>query len=640
MKKITCKSIILSALLMFGFIIQNTVYSQSGEQCAIKSISAKERQKNPLLYDSNRAQIEEFTRNFAASNVRYRGVNSTTTIPTVVHIIHNGEAVGTYPNISDAQILSAISNLNDAFKNQSIYAGSAFYNNPMDVEFVLAKVKADGASTTGIDRIDVTGKSYAAAYNTNGLNGDLTTGANADILFKDYYWNSQDYMNVWIVKKIDGVDTGSGASGTLGYATYPRSFPGSSDGLVCQARAFGYNPAYTAANPAATPGFDFGSSSTPSSGNGTADHEVGHYFNLDHTFVGDDQGGPAGTICPLDLVVGTNSDGCADIPPHKRTNSICPADSMTANSCVTGGGPNNYIHNFMNYSNDACFTGFSNDQRTRVYAAINGPRSAFKTAISHVTPAIVNFPVLTTYMPICTNQSNSTLGIFEVNINGIIYKSVSALHDGGYLNRVATQPTTILNSNTAYNITVKVGVGNTTDDELVDVYIDYNNDGSFNSTNERIFQSAAGTGKKNGAVFNIAFTTPTLGNFTADQKLRMRVISGFDNAVATIANAYTSDYGNIEDYSVAISSTLSIENNTIASKNLSVNPNPTSNFLNINNQTNSKITSIIIFDVVGKQVYQGSATDQINVDFLENGLYLMKFEFENGSVLNNKFIKN
>ena len=639
MTKITYELLLTAFVLLFGFLKQNEGYAQSTEKCAIKSITIAERSKNPLLYDLNRAQVEEFTQNYIEKNLQSRGINSTITIPTVVHIMHNGEAAGTYPNISDAQILSAISNLNDAFKNQAIYAGSAFYNSPMDIEFVLAKVKVDGSATTGIERHNVTGKSYAAAYNTNGLNGDLTTGAPAAALFGDYYWNPQDYMNIWIVKKIDGVDTGSGASGTLGYASFPRSFPGASDGLVCQARAFGYNPAYSAANMGATPGFDFGTSPAPSSGNGTADHEVGHYFNLEHTFIGDDQGGAPGTICPLNLVVGTNSDGCADIAPHKRTNSVCPADSMTANTCVAGGGPNNYIHNFMNYSSDACFTGFSEDQRTRVYAALNGPRGAFKTAIGHQIAA-ANYPIVATTAPVCTNQTNSVLGIFEVSLNGTIYKSSNALHDGGYINRVASQPTITLNANTAYTMAVKVGVGNTADDELLDAYIDYNNDGAFNNTSERIFQSAAGTGKKNGAEFNVTFTTPTVGAFTANQKLRMRLISGFDNAVATIANSFTSDYGNIEDYSVAISTTLKSNNFDVDAKKLNVYPNPTSNILNIYNETTVELVTISLFDVVGKQVYKGLNVSQIDVNLLENGIYIAKFTFENGAVLNKKFTKN
>ena len=541
MKTTTLKPICLYIFFLLAIAFS---FAQEAEKCGIDRILELERQKNPIKFDQNRAQVEAFTLNYRQNRAARSTSNTVTIIPTVVHIMHNGEALNTYPNISEVQILSAISNLNDAFKNEGIYNGTAFYNNPMDIEFVLAKVKEDGTSTTGIERHNVTGKSYASLYNSDGISGGVS-GVAPEILFKDYIWNPQDYMNIWIVNKIDGVDIGTSGNGTLGYATLPGSNPGVTDGLVCQARAFGYEPNYDPNNPSATPGFDFGTGLTNASGNGTADHEVGHYLNLLHTFTGDNNE----TTCPpLSGTVGMDDDGCPDIPPHIRTNSICPVDSATANTCVTPNGPNEYIHNFMDYSSDPCFTGFSNDQRTRVNATIDGPRSAFKTSLGHVAPT-GNYPAAVTNTPNVQNDFNDGMGVYEITLNGNTYTSVSGYHDGRYINRVASQPATTLASNTAYNMTVKVGVGNTTDNELVDVYIDYNNDGTF-TTSERVYQTAGGDGKKNGDAFSFNFTTPTTGNFVDNQKLRMRVISGYDNNTDTLNSAYVSDYGNIEDYSV------------------------------------------------------------------------------------------
>lgn len=628
MKKITLKLNCLTLLLFLSIAIS---YAQQTEKCATDPLMEIERQKNPTLFDQNRAQLEAYTRNYALNNSESRSPMAVTQIPTVVHVIHNGEAVGTYPNMSDVQLLSAITNLNDAFKNTTIYAGSAFYNSPMDIEFVLAQVKEDGSTTTGIERHDVSSKPYATEYNNNGIKGSSSLGVDSGVLFKDYFWNPQDYMNIWVVKEIDGVDVGTGAAGILGYATLPTTFPGVRDGLVCQARAFGYNPAYNSSNPGATPGFDFGSSPAPSSGNGTADHEVGHYLNLLHTFTGDNNG----TTCPpASGTVGTDDDGCADIPPHKRTNSICPADSATGNSCT--GGSNEYIHNFMDYSSDVCFTGFSNDQRTRVHATVDGPRSAFKTSVGHNAPTNT-YPAAVTNTPVVINDVNSGLGVFEVTLNGNVYKSISAYNDGFYINRVASQPATTLVENTAYTMSVKVGIGST-NNELVDVYIDYNNDGTF-AISERIYQTPGGSGKKNGEVFSINFTTPTTGNFVNSQKLRMRVISGFDNNVNTLSSAFTSDYGNIEDYSVVFNPVLSVHNNEIESGDVSIYPNPTNNSLNIKNATNNEITSILIFDALGRQVLQSSITDKISVSNLQNGLYFLKVEFNNSNSITKRFIK-
>ena len=578
MKKTYIKTKALT-LLLLAFTMG--VFAQQTEKCATDALLAAEREKNPVMFDQNRAQIEAFTKAYAQrTNSTYRESNAVTKIPTVVHVVHNGEAVGTYPNISDAQVNSAITNLNHAYQNSSIYNGSTYYNSPMNVEFVLAKVKEDGTATTGIERHDVSGKSYGTEYNTNGIK-IFSTGVDSDVLFKDYYWNPQDYMNIWIVKKIEGVDVGTSASGILGYASLPTTSDGINDGLVCQARAFGYNPSYNPSNPGATPGFDFGTT-YGISGNGTTNHEVGHYLNLLHTFQGDQNG----SCPPASGTVGTDDDGCADIPPHKATQSICPADSSTGNDCT--GGSNEYIHNFMDYSSDDCFTGFSNDQRTRVHAAIDGPRSAFKTSIGGNAPS-GNYPAAVTNTPVVQNTNiGINFGIFEVALNGTTFKSLSGRNDGGYLNRVASQSAVTLVENTAYTISVKVGVGNTIYSELVDVYIDYNNNGTFEAS-ERVHQTAAGGGKNNGENFSINFTTPASGGYVNNQKLRMRIISDFDNGSAVISNAYTSQYGNIEDYSVIFNPTASLQDHKIGA--VRIYPNPAKNIINIKNTSNKDITT-------------------------------------------------
>lgn len=627
MKKTYITTKVLTLLLLVSTI---GVFAQQTEKCATDALSALERQKNPVMFDQNRARLEAFTKVYAQKkNKTYRESNSVTKIPTVVHIVHNGEAVGTYPNISDAQINSAITNLNHAYQNSSIYGGSTFYNSPMNIEFVLAKVKEDGTATTGIERHDVTGKSYDAEYNNNGISAG-GVGVSSSDLFKDFYWNPQDYMNIWVVKKIDGVDTGTGASGILGYATLPTTFNGMSDGLVCQAHAFGYNPAYNSSNPSATPGFDFGTTSSPRSKNGTVNHEVGHYLNLYHTFTGDNDG----TACPPSSgIVGTDDDGCADIPPHKRTQSVCPSDSSTGNSCT--GDSNDYIHNFMDYSSDSCFTGFSNDQRTRVHAAIDGPRSAFKTSIGATAPS-GNYPAALTNTPVVQNINvESNLGVYEVTLNGTTFNSLGSRNDGGYLNRVASQSAITLVENTSYTMTVKVGVDNNIYSELVDAYIDYNNDGTF-AASERIHQTTAGNGKINGAAFSINFTTPTSGGFVDNQKLRMRIISDYDLG-SNISNAYTSQYGNIEDYSVIFNPTASLQENEIGS--IRIYPNPAKDIINIKNTSNKDIKTVTIFDTLGRRAYSNSSTDKIPLNNLENGVYFLKLDFINSNSVVKRFIK-
>lgn len=643
MKKNTLK---LKALMLTLFLFSIVSFSQQVEKCATDIMMEAQRLKNPIIFDQSRDQVETFTRRYAQKMKKSTSTKATvTTIPTVVHVIHNGEAVGVYPNISDIQIQSAIANLNDAFKNQgSVYAGSTFfgassYNSPMDIEFVLAQVKEDGSATTGIERHDVTGKTYATEYSNLGISGG-TSGVDSGVLFKDYVWNSQDYMNIWIVNKIDGVDIGTNGNGTLGYATLPGTNSGVTDGLVCQARAFGYYPSYVvpSTQPTGPVDYDFGygTGSPNASGNGTADHEVGHYLNLLHTFTGDNDG----TSCPADVTVGVDSDGCADIPPHIRTNSICTTDSQTANTCVAGGGPNEYAHNFMDYSSDPCFTGFSNDQRTRVHAAIDGPRAAFKTSVGHVAP-FGTYPNPVVNTPTRTDPANYGLGFSEVTLAGNVYKSRTAYFDGVYLNRVASQPAATLVASTEYTMSVKMSDGGA-NNEFVSVYIDYDNNGIFNSTNELVHQAAGGEGKKDGEVISFNFTTPSTG-FVDNQKLRMRVISDFDSGSTSSANTINSPYqtesGNIEDYSVVFNPTLSATQDGVNASDVSIYPNPTNDVLNISNTTNKVLTSIFIYDALGRQVLKGANTDQVSVSHLTNGLYFLKLQFGSSDVVTKRFIK-
>jgi hypothetical protein len=119
----------------------------------------------------------------------------------------------------------------------------------------------------------------------------------------------------------------------LGWAYYPEivnSTQAYLDGIVIDWRSMkGVSTAYAGA-------YDQGETLT---------HETGHWLNLAHTFEGK---------------CGSNGDFVADTPPQKTPTGGCPEGKDTCPS--PGLDP---IHNYMDYSFDACYTEFTSGQTQR-----------------------------------------------------------------------------------------------------------------------------------------------------------------------------------------------------------------------------------------------------------------------------------
>jgi hypothetical protein len=262
-------------------------------------------------------------------------------IPVVVHVIHNGEAVGSGTNISDAQILSQISVLNKDYKRLNADAASTPPEfQPLaglfDVEFVLAKQDPEGLATTGIQRVQGSKTSWT-------MNDNYTLKAQS-------YWPAEDYLNIWVCNETD----------FLGYSQFPVSgLPGLensstnrlTDGVVVAYRAFGSidDGPFNLQN-----NFKKGRTTT---------HEVGHFFGLKHIW-GDDNGDCSG------------SDYVNDTPNQSGSTSGCPAHPRVTCTDVTA-----MFQNFLDYTNDECMNLFTLGQVGRMEIIIeNSPRRASLTS--------------------------------------------------------------------------------------------------------------------------------------------------------------------------------------------------------------------------------------------------------------------
>ncbi len=256
-------------------------------------------------------------------------------IPVVVHIIHNGEPIGSGTNIPVAQVLSQIKVLNEDYRRENADASNtppefAAIAGSLDIEFVLAKRNPEGQTTTGITR-------------TRGSKNAWTMNDNYQLKSQSY-WPAENYLNIWVCNLTDN----------LGYAQFPVSdLPGMetsstnrlTDGVVITYEAFGSDDD---GNFDLDPDYNKGR---------TATHEIGHFFGLNHIW-GDDNG-CAGT------------DNVTDTPNQANFTSGCPAHPRsTCNPAVVS-----MFQNFLDYTDDRCMNLFTEGQVARMKVVIeNSPR--------------------------------------------------------------------------------------------------------------------------------------------------------------------------------------------------------------------------------------------------------------------------
>ena len=435
-------------------------------------------------------------------------------VPLVIHVVHTGGTIGSIYNPTDAQLINMVNYLNQAYAaTWPSYPNMSNGGTFIPLQFVLAQRTPSCTPSTGINRVNGSG---VANYVSGGIDNGSSLGASEVQVKALSIWPNTEYYNIWVVNKIDGNDGTSGTF-TAGYAY----FPGASaavDGTVMLA---------TQAN----------------QGKITLPHEIGHAFALYHTFEGD----AGGTTCPPNANCATQGDRVCDTDPHKRSLFNCPSSST--NSC-TGNPFGAVVRNFMDYS--SCQDRFTPGQSTRIQNAIvsNYSRSGLisslgGTAISGSLPAAC--------IPTITNPGNSSnagprdITISDANFTYMRVTSSGYNNDGNlvYIDNTCKHQVELTAGN-IYNFSVKTGVNT----ENVKVFVDYNNDGTFQA-NEEIWSDPGTVANQTHSFQYTVPTTATIPGLVSCIPLRMRIIS--DRTISPAINPCGPlGYGQAEDYSIII----------------------------------------------------------------------------------------
>lgn len=291
--------------------------NEVGRKCASQEVLEEQ-----LRTDPERARrLEELERKTAT--FQGRGANARTAgklyIPVVVNVVLPNSSRVTLDQINSqiAVLNRDFSKTNTELSNSGVYLAGYSLNNVAncDLEFYLAS----GA--------DVRYKDAAGSFGTNDAVKRTSSGG---LDPKD----ATSKLNIWVCDL---------SSGLLGYAQFPGG-ASATDGVVIDYQAFGTSASYPMYAQ-----FNLGR---------TATHEVGHWLNLRHIW-GDARCG---------------NDQVGDTPAHDASNGGCPAAGLQSR-CA--GKPLEQWMNYMDYTDDRCMYMFTSGQKTRMDAAIDGPRLAY-----------------------------------------------------------------------------------------------------------------------------------------------------------------------------------------------------------------------------------------------------------------------
>jgi len=540
-------------------------------------------------------------------------VNGIYEIPVVVHVIYpTGAAIGSTYNKSDAQIQAWLDRANQ------MYAGTyAWPSQPSDfgtsatfpIKLVLAKRDPNCNATTGIVRYN---GGAISGYNANGVKQQTNSGVTTNqIKTLAPHWPEDAYFNIYVVSMFDA-DT-SPNSGLMGWAAFPTS----------------PNSAYES----------FMKSGVVSNAHDTTlAHEFGHAMGLYHTFQGGDYTAMSGAIdyCPPagtgdctkdnDLVCDTEVSGAAYYQFPTPTNAaINPCTNINYQGVQ---------YNIMNYTNSPAqkFTAGQGDRIQDLFMLVRGSLVTSKgaTALPAVNTSVVPLAAACTPSGINNVIDNYLTGPTSVKLAQINNESAGMWANAYnyYVDYTSRNCQMNIHTTLTVNQSQNIQVGFYGNDQSVRVWIDYNNNGTFENSeliasgNDVPVNTTTGQG-----MFTANFTPPA--SAVMNTPLRMRVLVDYTDATS-ISACGALNYGQVEDYSVTLVSNLATNDVKADTDNWVIYPNPSTAGEKLYIKTkNAKNLMVTVSDMSGRLIEkpslskEGTGTLRIN-HHLEKGVYMLQ----------------
>lgn len=609
-----------STLLVLMFFI-NSFSQDSHKECGFDKIMKKLDDRHPGLkrYREDGEQKilgmnqQAFLNKVGATtskNALYTG--QIYEIPVVVHVIESQAPANANLAVTDQEIINWIGRANSMYA--TTYGGS-FYpeaagatgGNVIPFKLVLAKRSPSCMPTTGIIRYN---GSDLPDYDQNGVSD---TGA-TDTQIKNQlapHWPENSYFNIYVVIGFDGQQQLS--YGLMGYAAFPSSYDYDYESFMKVATIKNQNDT-------------------------TLTHELGHAFGLYHTFQGISANSQ--TTCPVNNNCATDGDRVCDTSPSRSMYGVAVPNNNAIDPCTN----QNYDgtqYNIMNYTNSN--RKFTAGQRDRAILMMMEYRKNLLNSLAGTDPAtVVNSPVSVVNAQ-CSpsgivNPTNSAVGPTRV-----IFGSISSVTNGydadeatpvyyaNYATATCIRPAffTDIPSNSATELKVTYAYTfNHAEKFKTKVWIDYNNNGIFEAS-ELVVNNLSANLTNSGLTLSNNITPPASAVKNVYLRMRIAVDAATFNGVTfpDFDACSQLQYGQMEDYAVRISETLSTSDIKKDNSDTKIVYLKGENKLQLFGSKNLKFGNYQIYDMSGKLIQKGnSETNEVRINQpLIKGSYIINY---------------